>query len=297
MGWFVVRRVFSAAALIVVVPSLSFVFFTASYTGGPVLPQLADYLRTTFLDRDLGVSSQLGQPSVGDLLREGVAVDVALLGGGFALGVLGGVLAGAAIAARPRSVLAAVLNVLGAIALAAPAYTTGIVFVLFFGSSGGEHSLFFVTDQGQYRSLTEDPLEWLHSLWVPWVAVALPVGGAVLRLTAAATRDALGEDPVRTARAKGVVEQRVLRRHALPFAVPSMSSYTGASMNIMILNIAIMEVTFNLPGSFRIAQESLTNVDFVAIQGLVLVGVFYVVMANLIADLVLARFDPRTVHS
>ena len=64
-------------------------------------------------------------------------------------------------------------------------------------------------------------------------------------------------------------------------------------MNMMILNAAIVERIFNLPGSFRLAQDSIQNVDFIAIQGLVTVTVIYVVVGNLIADFVLARIDPR----
>jgi peptide/nickel transport system permease protein len=294
MGWFVLRRLAGAVAVLLIVPSLSFVFFTVSYRGGPVFSQLWDYLHATFITRDLGRSEVVGQPSVGRLLRDGVPIDVALLLGGFGLGIAGGVLAGAAVARRPRSRRAAVLNWLAALALSAPVYATGFLVVVYFGSVGGEHPLFFVSDQGQYVSVARDPIEWLHALWVPWLAVALPVGGAVMRLTNGATRDALGEDPVRTARAKGANGERVLRRHALPFAVPSLSAYVGASMNLMILNIAVMETTFNLPGSFRYAREAINNVDFTLIQGLVLVAVIYVVAANLIADLVLMRVDPRT---
>jgi peptide/nickel transport system permease protein len=293
MAWYVARRLGAAAVLLVLVPSLSFVFFTVSYTGGPVLPQLGDYLSATFLHLDLGQAGRIGSPEVGDLLKEGIAVDVALLAGGFGLGIGGGMLAGAAIAKRPRSLLARALNVVGALGLAMPVYLLGLVVVVMFGSSGGNHSIPFVTDQGQYQPLTRDFWAWLHSLWVPWVVVALPVGAAVMRLTSGATRDALLEDPVRTARAKGVDEQRVLRRHALPFSVPAVSAYSGASMNIMILNVAVMESAFNLPGSFRYASEAIDDVDFVLIQGLVLVAVIYVVVANLIADLVLARVDPR----
>lgn len=294
MGWFVLRRLGAAAVLLVVVPSLSFVYFTVSYTGGPLLPQLWEYLSDTFLHFDLGQSNRIGSPEVDEFLKQGMSVDLALLTGGFALGIGAGMLAGAAIAKRPHSLVARALNVVGAVGLAMPVYLLGLAVLVLFGATGGSHSISFVSDQGQYEPLTRDFWAWLQSLWVPWVIVALPIGAAVMRLTSGATRDALREDPVRTARAKGADEQRVLRRHALPFSVPAVSSYAGASMNIMILNIAVIESAYNLPGSFRYAHESINDVDFVLIQGLVLVTVIYVVAANLIAELVLARLDPRT---
>jgi peptide/nickel transport system permease protein len=294
MGWLVLRRLAAAAALLVLVPSVSFVFITISYTGGPVLPQLGDYLSATFLHFDLGNSTELGSAEVAAFLREGIPVDVALLVGGFVLGIGGGMLAGATIARRPRSALAAALNTVGALGLAMPVYLLAFVVIVLFGSTGGTHSIAFVSDAGIYRPLGKDAWAWLHALWVPWVLIALPIGSAVMRLTNGQTRDALQEDPVRTARAKGVEDQRVVRRHALPFAVPAVSAYTGASMNFMILNIAAIEVAFNLPGSFRSARDAIDDVDFPTIQGLVLISVVYVVAANLIADLVLARVDPRT---
>jgi peptide/nickel transport system permease protein len=293
MGGFVLRRLGAAAVLLVVVPSLSFVMFTVTYRGGPVFSQLWDYLHQTFIARDLGRMEIVGQPSVGRALRAGVQVDIALLLGGLVLGIAGGALAGAAVARRPRSKRAAVLNGLTSLALSTPVYATGFLVIVYFGSTGGEHSLPFVSDQGIYKPIGTDFWAWLHSIWVGWLAVALPVGAAVMRLTTSSTRDALLDDPVRTARAKGADDERVLRRHALPFAVPTVSAYIGSSMNIMILNIAVMEDVLNLPGSFRYAKSAVNNVDFTTIQGLVVVTVIYVVAANLLADLVLARVDPR----
>lgn len=293
MGSLVVRRLFGAAALVVLVPSLSFAFFTAVYIGGPVLPQLRDYLDAVFLHADFGRLHQLGARAVSDVLREGIPVDVGLLVGGFGLGVALGLCGGAQLAAHPRSRRAKVLNVATALSLATPIYATAFLIVVSFGSGGGNNALPFVSDGGVYRPLTDDPVAWLHALWVPWLAMALPVAGAVVRLTTSSTQDALQEDPVRTARAKGVADAHVLRRHALPFALTGVSAYTGASMNIMILNAAIVERLLNLPGSFRLAQDSIQNVDFIAIQGLVLVTAAYVAVANLVADIVLARIDPR----
>lgn len=293
MGWFVLRRIGAGVVLVVIVPALSFAMFTGLYRGGPVFSQLWDYLHQTFIARDLGRSEVIGQPSVGSLLREGVPVDVALLLGGFAIGIVAGALAGAAVARRPRSLRAAVFGATAAVGLAVPVYALALVIIVLFGSTGGEHSLSFVSDQGVYKPIGTDFWAWLHGLWVGWVVVALPVGAAVMRLTAGSTREALLEDPVRTAHAKGMTDERVLRRHALPFAVPAVSAYVGSSMNLMVLNIAVVEEALNLPGSFRLAKSAVNDVDFTTIQGLVLVTVIYVVVANLLADLVLARLDPR----
>ena len=96
MGLFVLRRCFAAAVLVVLVPSLSFAYFTAVYIGGPVLPQLRDYLDAVFLHGDFGQVNQPGAREVSNVLREGIPVDVALLVGGFGLGVAGGLAGGRA---------------------------------------------------------------------------------------------------------------------------------------------------------------------------------------------------------
>lgn len=290
MVWFVVRRLVAAALLVVLAPAVSFVFFALTYTGEPVLSGLGHYLDDTFLHWDFGNSS-VGP--VGNVLRTGIPVDVAILGGAIVLGVGGGIAAGLAIARRPQSVIARALQGLSPLALSAPAYVTAFATVYLFGSEGGAHPLPFVTDQAVYRPLTSDPAAWLHALWVPWIVVALPLGAGVMRLTASATRDALGGDEVRTARAKGLRERRVLRRHALPLAAPVVSAYAGASWNILILNAAVVESLFNMPGSFRIASRGLENVETPLIQALVFVTVLYVVVGNLIADVLLASLDPR----
>jgi peptide/nickel transport system permease protein len=294
MGWIVLRRLAVAAVLVVLVPSLSFAFLTATYTGGPLLPQLRDYVHTTFVEHDLGTSRAPGNAPVGALLREGVPVDLAVMTGGILLGVWVGIAGGLLVARRRRSLRSGAVNLLSAAGLSAPVALTSFALVYLFGSAGGTWRLSFVSDLGVYRPVTQDPVAWLHAMWVPWVVVALPVAAAVMRLTASAAAEVVAGDAVRTAIGKGVKERRVLRRHALPFAAPPVAGYVGSIVNISILNTAIVEALLNLPGAFRYARVAIDNVDFPMIQGLMLVTVAYVVVANLLADLLLAWIDPRT---
>lgn len=294
MGPFVLKRLLGSAALLVIVPSLALVFFqlTIAVDGRSVPAVLGQYLSDTFLRLDFGQARRFGNPDIRDLIRTGVPTDVSLLLGAMVFGVGGGTLAGAWVAAHPRRRRTAVLQIVGAVALAAPVATTGAVIVAYFGSAGAG-GLPFVSDTGVYRPLTEDPVAWLHALWVPWLAVGLPVFGAVMRVAAASTRDALSDDAVRTARAKGLKDGRVLRRHAVPLSVGPLSAYGGATINLVILNAAIVESLFNLPGAFRYAGQAIEDVDLPLLQALTLVTVFYVVVGNLIADVVHARIDPR----
>ena len=287
------RRVLAAALLIVLVPSMTFVYFAEAYADVPAWSGLLEYLEATFLRFDLGESEDFGTPEVRTLLSTGVPVDLALMGGALAFGLGLGTAGGALLARHRGRRLAPVVYLLGAVALAAPVAVTAYTFVFAYGARGGNDPVFFVSDAGVYEPLTEDPVAWLHALWVPWVAVGLPILGSVMRIAMSATREALEGDAVRTARAKGVTERRILRRHATPFAVPGVSAYGGATMNLVILNGAIVEEIFNLPGSFRFAKQAIDDGDVALLQAMTLVTVAYVVAGNLIADLVLARVDPR----
>jgi ABC-type dipeptide/oligopeptide/nickel transport system permease component len=295
---FLARRLLAAVVLVAIVPSLTYVYFAATYAGGPVLPGLRDYLEAVFLRFELDGALGGGPRSdVYYLLREGVPVDLALMGGGLALGIGLGALGGLYLAERRAGTVTVALHVAGVVAICAPAAVTAYALVFFFGSTGGSNPVFFVSDAGVYTSLLEDPLRWAQGLWVPWVAVALPIAGAVMRVSAGAARDALSEDSVRTAYAKGLTRGRVLRRHVLIYAVAPISAYGGAAMNLVILNSAIVQEIFNLPGSFRYARDAVENPNVGLLQTMALVTVLYVVIGNLIADLATAWADPRVRRS
>jgi peptide/nickel transport system permease protein len=293
MGLFVVRRLLAAAVLIVVVPSLTYIWFASLYSDAPVFSGLLDYLEATFVHFDLGHARGFNSVDIKTLVRRGVPVDIALMAGAMVVGVGVGMLGGVYLSQRRAGTLSGAMHLVGVVAICAPAAVTAYAIVFFFGAAGGDHPVFFVSDSGIYRPLTEAPLAWVQALWVPWLAVGLPIAGAVMRVTAGATRDALGDDAIRTARAKGVRHRRVMHRHALPFALPPVSAYGGASMNLVILNAAIVEQIFNLPGSFRYAKQAIDNPDLPLLQAMAQVAVVYVVGGNLIADLVAARVDPR----
>jgi peptide/nickel transport system permease protein len=106
-------------------------------------------------------------------------------------------------------------------------------------------------------------------------------------------RDADDEDFVRTARGKGLSDRRVAYRHTLPTAIAPTVSFAGAYTPLLVGNALLVEQVFNIPGVFRYTSGAVSNGDFPLLQGMVLVGAVFVVLGNLIADLVLARLDPR----
>jgi peptide/nickel transport system permease protein len=131
-------------------------------------------------------------------------------------------------------------------------------------------------------------------MWLPWILVGLPLGAYLLRITEASMRDGLQEDFLRTARAKGVTERRVINRHALPVALPAVAAMIGVNMSTTLINVAVVEYVYGLPGMFRVLTNAVHDpADLAVLEALVLEGVVLVVVANALVDLVQYRLDPR----
>jgi peptide/nickel transport system permease protein len=99
---------------------------------------------------------------------------------------------------------------------------------------------------------------------------------------------------VRTARAKGVSERRVINRHALPVATPAIAAITGVNISTTLINVAVIEYAFAIPGMFRVINNAAhAPADIAVLGGLVLEGVVLIVIANAIVDFVQYLLDPR----
>jgi peptide/nickel transport system permease protein len=103
----------------------------------------------------------------------------------------------------------------------------------------------------------------------------------------------MGEDYIRTARAKGLSERRVIFRHGLRAALTPVVTLAGLDIGILLGGAILTETVFNIPGIGRFAYDSIVNSDLPAIQGTVLFGAFFIIIANLIVDILYAFLDPR----
>ena len=177
--------------------------------------------------------------------------------------------------------------------MSCPPYFLAFVVLWYFAWNSGEFALPFVSGQGDYVPFSEDPLGWAKAIWAPWVLVALPAAAFVARMTEASMRDVLDADFIRTARAKGLAEKRVLNLHALPAAAPPIAALTGVNVSTMLINAAAIEYGFSLPGMFTTIRGAINVSDVAVLQAIVLEGVILVVIANFVADAVIARLDPR----
>jgi peptide/nickel transport system permease protein len=107
-------------------------------------------------------------------------------------------------------------------------------------------------------------------------------------------RQDLQEDYIRTARAKGVPERRVVNRHALPVAAPAIAAITGVNVSTLLINVAVIEYAYNIPGLFRLINTAVrAPANVLVLQAMVIEGVVLIVLANALADAVQSRLDPR----
>jgi peptide/nickel transport system permease protein len=263
------------------------------FDDGTSLPVgLADYLGGVFLHLDFGRSWGVGTRPVGDLLRQGIGADVSLMAGGLAVGLLGGVAGGLVSGVRAGRPTSRVLEGAAMVALCAPVYVVGLQLLLLFGEDIGKVSLPVGIPLG-YVPLSEGLLRWLGSLVVPSIVLGLPLAGLCLRLMRASTVEALGAEYVRTARAKGLTDRSVLRRHVAPAAAAPAISLSGAAIPLMVTNIVLVENVFSIDGAFADLNRSITQADMPLVLALTTLGALFIVTANLLVDLVLTWLDPR----
>jgi peptide/nickel transport system permease protein len=145
--------------------------------------------------------------------------------------------------------------------------------------------------------LTQNPGQWALHLLFPWLTLAALYAGIYARLLRAELVANLNEDYVRTARAKGISERRVLIRHALRCSLIPIVSLFGLDFGALVGGAALLtEVVFGLPGVGKLTFEALQNLDLPIIMATVIYAAFFVVLANAVVDLVYARLDPRVRH-
>jgi peptide/nickel transport system permease protein len=233
--------------------------------------------------------------TVAGMLRTRVPLDLVLLLCGLLGGTALGVAGGRRCAAHPGSRRTRILHLATAVQLSSPVFFQALLVLFYFSSNVSEFiRLPFLSGAGDFQTIDGDPLLWLKAMWVPCILAALPLAAFVLRITEATLGEALQEDFIRTARAKGLRERRVLDHHALPIAAPSIAAMTGVNVSTLLLNIAVIEYVFAIPGMFRVTITAVLKRDVPVLEALIFEGVLLVVIANFLADAVQARLDPRS---
>ena len=230
---------------------------------------------------DFGPSLVYRDFSVTDLVAKGLPISLTL--GGLALIVaLGiGIMLGLWAAVRAGRAADHIISTVTTLLTALPSFVTAPLLVLLFGLQLG-----WLPVSGWNEGA-------VANLILPVIALALPVAGAVAKLTRAGLATALREDHVRTARARGLSPVRVLLRHALRPALVPVASYIGPAAAGLLTGAVVIETVFALPGLGRYFVQGALNRDYPLVLGVVTLYAALIILFNLLADLAYGWLDPR----
>jgi peptide/nickel transport system permease protein len=201
-----------------------------------------------------------------------------------------GVLAGAVSALRPgswtdRAVTAGVLA-----ALSIPSFLLALLLLAVFAHLARAGNLWL---QPGYVGISQSPGQWLGRMILPWIAIAAGQAGVTARLTRVGILEVLGEDYIRTARAKGLAARRILWFHALRAAVLPVVSSVGVGFGAILGGAAVIDEVFALGGIWQAFLVATKAGDMLVVTATVLATVILVALVNLIADVCFALLDPQ----
>jgi peptide/nickel transport system permease protein len=243
------------------------------------------------LHGNLGYSYYHGQ-AVTTILKESYPITLSLALGAAAIWLVVGVLSGVLSAVRSRSIWDRIVTVLALFFYSMPSFVLGLLLLYVFYYQFALHGIHLFPGAG-YTYLTADPLKWFEGLVLPWITLALVSAAAYTRLTRGAMLDVLNEDYVRTARSKGLSENRVIYRHALRSALTPVVSQFGIDLGVLAGGAVVTETVFGMPGLGFTAVHAIQNQDLPVIIGIVIVASASVVVANILVDVFYAVLDPR----
>jgi peptide/nickel transport system permease protein len=256
----------------------------------PLLAQYGSFLGR-LLHGNLGYSYTNSEP-VTTLIGQGVPVTVSLAIGGALLWLLLGVSVGVLAAVKRRSLVDRATTGLALLFYSMPTFLLGELLLL--GLFYELHLLGFnLFPGGGFVPLTRDPAQWAQHLLLPWLTIALVSAATYARLTRAVLLDVLGEDYIRTARAKGLSERRVTLHHGLRSALAPILTQFGLDVGTLLGGVVVTETVFGLPGLGQLLIVSISHQDLPTTIGLVLLASAFVVVANLVVDVLYVVLDPR----
>jgi peptide/nickel transport system permease protein len=255
----------------------------------PLIVQYWHYL-DRLLHGNLGTSYFTGT-SVNTILKEDLPPTLSLLVGGVVLWLIVGISVGILSATRARTLLDRISTTGVLIGITFPTFVVGLLLLFFVYKPLNQAGFHWI--QTGYEGPTESVSGWIGHMILPWITIAAVSAATYTRLTRGSLLDVLGEDYIRTARAKGLRESRVTFRHALRAALAPVITQLGIDTGTLFGGAVITEVVFGLPGLGYTAVQAITNQDLPVIIGVVIVTSAAVVVANLLVDIGYALLDPR----
>jgi peptide/nickel transport system permease protein len=320
MAAYIVRRLLWVFFLLFVVTLITFIVFNVLPAADPALlragrqpsPELVKSIREQFgLDDPLivqffryigdilpfiggdgfnfGFSYQSNQEVLPQILDR-LPATIFLTAGAVLLWLSIGIPIGMISAVKTGSWLDRLLMGVALIAISAPVYFLGLVALFLFDDSIGRFPL--LPGSGAYQDATTF-FGKAEALIMPWCVLAAAFAAIYARFLRGNLIDTMQEDYIRTARAKGLSERRVILRHGVRSAITPIVTLLGLDIGILLGGAILTETVFNIQGIGRFAYEAIVRFDLPVIQGTVLFGAFFIVIMSLIVDILYAFIDPR----
>ena len=319
---FIIRRLLWVIVLLFVVSLLTFVIFylfpsadPAQLRAGrqpnpelveqirhqlgldnPWYQQYFDYMKQLVLHFDFGYSYQ-NNISVREQIFDRFGATASLAGGAAVIFLISGIAIGTISGTRRHSLLDRVTMGASLVAISAPVYWLGLVSLYLFADDIGKIPIFEGSGSYPTNGLASDPAQWFASLILPWLVLSATFTAIYARLLRGNLIETMSEDYIRTARAKGLRERRVILRHGVRSAITPIVTAAGIDIGVLLGGAILTESVFNIPGIGRLAYDSIQNSDLPMIQGTVLFGAFFIILANLVVDILYAFIDPRVKYA
>jgi peptide/nickel transport system permease protein len=319
MGRYIIRRILWAFVVLFVILAITFIIFNVLPSADPALQRagrlatperVAEIRKTLGLDQpkivqfgrflknlvkgpngwfDLGYSYH-NNVAVRPEIMKRIPATAFLALGAAVVWLTMGLTVGIISAIKRRTAWDRVSMVGALVGISAPVYWLGLMALFLFGKDVGRFKIF--PGQGSYLTATTF-FSKVGSLLMPWFVLALAFAAFYARMVRGNLLEVMSEDYIRTARAKGLSENRVVYRHGLRAALTPIVTIFGLDLAGVLGGAILTETVFNIPGIGRYAFGAIRNGDLPAIQGTVLFAALFIVVANLLVDIAYAYLDPR----
>ena len=317
MTQYIIRRLLWVVLVIVLITLVSYVIFfvmppvdpARAFAGKRPTPELIETLRENFgLDKPwyvqyglfvkrLFLGDEHGWPGFGfsyatrspvseELFRRAV-VTIQLGAGAAVVWLLMGIPIGIVSAIRRGTLADRAAMGFALFGVSAPVFWLGLMFLFIFWEKLG------IASGTGYVPVTEDPLSWLNHMIMPWIVLSLLFAAFYARMVRGNLIETMSEDYIRTARAKGLSERRVIMKHGLRASLTPVVTMFGVDFGTLVGGAIITETVFNLPGLGTYVVRSVFQGDLPATMGVVVFGALAVSIMSLVVDIVYAYLDPR----
>jgi peptide/nickel transport system permease protein len=256
----------------------------------PIYTQYYEYMKGIVLHFDFGYSYR-SNADVRTLILDRLPATIWLVTGAAILWLAMGIPVGIISAVKRRSLLDRTTMVTSLAFISAPVFWLGLVALYLFAQDVGVIQIF--PGIGSYADADTVPAKF-ESMLLPWIVLAAASAAIYARYLRSSMIDVMSEDYIRTARAKGIPERRVIMHHGVRSAITPIVTLLGLDIGVLLAGNAILtETVSNIPGVGRLVFTAIETSDLPVIQGVTLFGAFFIIIFNLIVDIAYAYLDPR----